>query len=213
MLVDFSVLDTTDDLIARIGLLLDSKLVVVMDKVFSLLDLAAGDEAAINSLANLALVNVADALEACSLLDAVLEGVIDGTAVTLWLDIVPVDTKDAIEISSILATAFDDEKVNLLLNSVLVDVAYGMIGVTIDEMSNLLLDAALVGVINGMGICSLLDVVLLEETDDIDATELAAVVNAMPPDVLGVAEASSELYKCGTELTDVLMDVAVVCTS
>ena len=197
MLLDFSILVTTDD--SRIGLLLDSKLVVVVNKTFSPLDLDVEDEATIISLPGLALVIVADTPKACSLLDAVVEDVIDDKAVTLLLDIFPVDTNNAVEISSVLATAFDDEEINLLLDSVLTDVENGMIG--------LLLDAVLVGVINAVGVCSLLNMVLLEATNDVDATEFAVV-----SDVIGVVEVP-ELYKSCTELTDVLIDVAVVCTS
>ena len=197
MILDFSILVTTDD--SRIGLLLDSKLVVVVNKTFSPLDLDAEDEATIISLPGLALVIVADTPKACSLLDTVVEDVIDNKAVTLLLDIVPVDTNNAVEISSVLATAFDDEEINLLLDSALTDVENGMIG--------LLLDAVLVGVINAVGVCSLLNMVLLEATNDVDATEFAVV-----SDVIGVVEAP-ELYKSCTELTDVLIDVAVVCTS
>ena len=61
----------------------------------------------------------------------------------------------------------------------------------------------------------MLDMVLLEETDDVDATELT-VFNATLSDVMGVVKAPSELCESSTELTDVLIDasnVVVVCTS
>lgn len=82
-------------------------------------------------------------------------------------------------------------------------------------LNNLLLNITLVGVINGLAVCSLLDKVLLETTDDVDATELA-MVNAMTLDIMGVVEMPSELYESSTELIDVLIEVsngAVVCTS
>ena len=82
-------------------------------------------------------------------------------------------------------------------------------------LNDLLLNITLVGVINGPAVCSLLDKVLLETTDDVDATELA-MVNAMTLDVMGVVEMPSELYESSTELIDVLIEVsngAVVCTS
>ena len=80
-----------------------------------------------------------------------------------------------------------------------------------NEISDLLItDTALVGVINGMGDRSLFDMVLLEETDNVEVIELTVVVNAMLFDVMEVVAAPSELYEFGTELTDVLMDVAVV---
>ena len=76
----------------------------------------------------------------------------------------------------------------------------------------LIIDTALVGVINCMKDCSLLDMVLLEETDNVEVIELT-VINAMLFNVMEVVEPPSELYEFGTELTDVLMDVAVVYTS
>ena len=76
----------------------------------------------------------------------------------------------------------------------------------------MLLDA---DVINGQEVCSLLNVVLLEATNDVGPAELA-IANVIELDVIRVLEVPSELYDSSTELIDVLIDVSnvtVVCTS
>ena len=76
----------------------------------------------------------------------------------------------------------------------------------------MLLDA---DVINGQEVCSLLNMVLLEATNDVGPAELA-IVNVIELDVIRVLEVPSEIYDSSTELIDVLIDVSnvtVVCTS
>ena len=90
-----------------------------------------------------------------------------------------------------------------------------MTGITVNEKDNLLLDAVLIDVINSQEVCSLLNMVLLEATNDVGPAELA-MVNVIELDVIRVLEVSSELYDSSTELIDVLIDVSkvtVVCTS
>ena len=90
-----------------------------------------------------------------------------------------------------------------------------MTGITVNEKDNLLLDAVLIDVINSQEVCSLLNMVLLEATNDVGPAELA-IVNVIELDVIRVLEVPSELYDSSTELIDVLIDVSnvtVVCTS